>query len=169
MGELTLERVYADYHRNVLGYVCNRVNDLNLAEDITADIFLKIAEHLDAFDPEKASLSTWVYTIASRTLTDHFRSHRIFVEIPEDNDGILPDALIDRNAPDSMLLLEEQQQLLAQALQALPQRNRDLIILHYYNGLTLKEAAEKMNMSYINAKVMHRKVLSKLKDMMNSD
>lgn len=168
MNEPTLEHVYTAYHSRVLGYVCNRVSDLTLGEDITSDIFLKIAEHLNDFDPEKANLTTWVYTIANRTLTDHFRSRRVFVEIPEENgeDGCLPEELIDRSSLDEKLLLENQLQSLALALKSLPQRDQDLIVLHYFNGLTLKAAAEEMNMSYINAKVVHKKVLTKLKSMM---
>lgn len=169
MDEVTLEQVYAAYHSRILGYVCTRVSDSVLAEDITSDIFLKIAEHLDSFDSAKASLNTWVYTITNRTLTDHFRSHRVFAEIPEENgeDGTLPEALIDRNSPDSKLLLEEQAQILAVSLRSLPQRERDLIILHYFSGMKLKDVAIQMDMSYINAKVMHRKVLNKLKELMN--
>lgn len=166
MNELT--QVYAEHHSRILGYVCNRVGDLTLAEDITSEIFLKIAEHLGEFDPAKSNLTTWVYTITNRTLTDYFRGRRVFVEIPEDNgeNGPLPEELIDRSSLDEKLLLEDQLQLLASALKALPQRDRDLIVLHYFNGLTLKTVAEEMGMSYINAKVVHRKVLNKLKDLM---
>ncbi len=160
MNELTLEQVYADYHRRVFGYVCNRVSDITLGEDITSDIFLKIAEHLDSFDPEKANLTTWIYTITSR---------RLFVEIPEDNgeDGCLPEELIDRGELDEKLLLDDQLQSLAAGLKLLPQRDRDLIVLHYFNGMTLKAAAELLDMSYINAKLVHKKILTKLKSLMS--
>lgn len=168
MAELTMDQVYGDYHSKVFGYVCNRVGDAAQAEDITSDIFLKITQHLDSFDPEKANLSTWIYTIVNRTLTDYFRSRRTFVEIPEDNgeNGPLPEELIDRRDPDEKLILDDQLQRLAAALKTLPQRDRDLIILHYYNGLTLKAAAEELDMSYINAKIVHKKVLDKLKNFM---
>ena len=53
---------------------------------------------------------------------------------------------------------------LADALMTLKVRERDLILLHYYKGLSLKEVAEKMGMSYINAKVIHKKALSGLKN-----
>ena len=45
----------------------------------------------------------------------------------------------------------------------LKERERDLILLHYYKGLTLKEVADKMGMSYINAKVIHKKALAALR------
>ena len=52
---------------------------------------------------------------------------------------------------------------LAEALESLDERSRDLIILHYYDGLTLKEIADRMQMSYPNAKVIHKKALRSLK------
>ena len=52
---------------------------------------------------------------------------------------------------------------LAEALLALKERARDLIVLHYYTGHTLKTVAEMMGMSYINAKVIHKKALESLR------
>ena len=52
---------------------------------------------------------------------------------------------------------------LADALLALKEKERDLIVLHYYMGHTLKIAAEMMGMSYINAKVIHKKALTGLR------
>ncbi len=44
----------------------------------------------------------------------------------------------------------------------LDERARSLIIFHYYNGATLKSIADDMNMSYANAKVIHKKALRSL-------
>ena len=55
---------------------------------------------------------------------------------------------------------------LADALLALKEKERDLIILHYYSGHTLKTVAEMMGMSYVNAKVIHKKALSRLQEEM---
>lgn len=164
MGKLTVEQVYSDFHEKILWFILSRINDRDQAEDITEDIFVKIAEHLSSFDPEKASIVTWVYTIANRSLTDYYRKCKVFVELPEDNgeDGKLPTALVDDEDLDKNLLMEEQLHELAAALKKLPEREMDLIILHYYYGFTLKEIAVKMAMSYANAKVVHGKALAKL-------
>lgn len=55
--------------------------------------------------------------------------------------------------------------MLADALGTLDIRLRDIIILHYYGGKTLKEIATAMNMSYPNMKVLHKKALNQLKKM----
>ena len=55
------------------------------------------------------------------------------------------------------------------ALLALKEKERDLIVLHYYTGYTLKTVAEVMGMSYINAKVIHKKALEGLRAFFQQD
>jgi RNA polymerase sigma factor (sigma-70 family) len=52
---------------------------------------------------------------------------------------------------------------LADALLSLKEKECDLIVLHYYTGHTLKTVADMMGMSYINAKVIHKKALESLR------
>ena len=64
----TKEKIYRDYHSKVCGYIQSRVNSVQDAEDIAADVFLKVYEKLESFDESKASFSTWIYTITRNTL-----------------------------------------------------------------------------------------------------
>lgn len=147
--------IYTDYHKKVLSYLTGKLNDSSLAEDLCSDVFLKVYEKLDSFDETKASISTWIFTITRNTLTDYFRTRRVFSEIPED----LPtESDIEESYCENEMLDE-----LADALEALPERERDLIILHYYSGKTLKEVAETLDISYAYVKILHNKALSTMK------
>ena len=146
------EQIYLQYHDKVHAYVRGKIQDPHDVEDLVSAVFMKIVQKLDSYDPTKASVSTWVYTITRNTVTDHFRTRRTLMaledymadEAPEElNDGVL-DSLAD-------------------ALLALKEKERSLIVLHYYTGHTLKEVAEMMGMSYINAKVVHKKALDSLR------
>ena len=148
----TAEQIYLQYHDKVRAYVRGKIQDPHDVEDLVSAVFMKIVQKLDSYDPAKASVSTWVYTITRNTVTDHFRTRRTLMaledymadEAPEEfNDGVL-DSLAD-------------------ALLALKEKERSLIVLHYYTGHTLKEVAEMMGMSYINAKVVHKKALDSLR------
>ena len=107
---------------------------------------------MNSYDPAKASVSTWVYTITRNTVIDHFHTRRTLVALEETMVDEQPAELID-DALDS----------LADALLALKEKARDLIVLHYYTGHTLKTVAEMMGMSYINAKVIRKKALAALR------
>lgn len=148
--------LYENYHKKVLSYLNGKVMDLYLAEDICSEVFLKVYEKLDTFDDTKASLSTWIFTITRNTLTDYFRTRRVFSEIPED----LPvDSDIEEEYCRSEML-----ETLASALESLPERERDLIILHYYSGKTLKEVALYLDISYAYVKILHNKALAAIKN-----
>lgn len=147
--------IYQQYQNKVLRYLQGKVNDSYLAEDLCADVFLKVYEKLDTFDETKASISTWIFTVARNTLTDYFRTRRVHEEIPED--------LSEGSSIEEELCNNEQLETLADALQSLDERERDIIIFHYYSHITLTEIAEKIGISYAYVKVLHNKALSKMK------
>lgn len=151
----TAERVYREYYPRILGYVRSKLSSPQEAEDVCSSAMLKIVRGLPTFDPEKSSLSTWIYTIVHNTLTDHYRSRRSHEELGED---------IPYEGDDfEEILQEERLEELAAALEKLPQRERDVIILHYYSGISLREISEAIGMSYSNMKIIHRKALAGLK------
>ena len=150
---ITVEQVYLQYHSKVQAYVRSKIQGPHDVEDLVSAVFMKIMQKLDTFDPEKASLSTWVYTITRNTVTDHFRTRRTMVALEDYMIDETPDPDLTDGALDS----------LADALLSLKEKERDLIVLHYYTGYTLKEVAEMMGMSYINAKVIHKKALESLR------
>lgn len=147
--------IYQQYQNKVLRYLQGKVNDSYLAEDLCADVFLKVYEKLDTFDETKASISTWIFTVARNTLTDYFRTRRVHEEIPE--------YLSEGSSIEEELCNNEQLETLADALQSLDERERDIIIFHYYNHITLTEIAERIGISYAYVKVLHNKALSKMK------
>ena len=153
--DLQREKIYRDYHGKVCGYICSRINDSQDAEDIASNVFVKVFEKLDGFDESRASLSTWIYTIARNTLTDYYRTKKQFVELSEaqESDFSVEDEICN----------EEMLGRLADALESLPERERDIVILRYYSGRTLKEIAGRLGISYAYVKTLQNKALAKLK------
>ena len=155
------EALYLAYHEKVFHLIMGKVCNEALAQDLTSDVFVKVCSKLDTFDESKASVSTWIYRIAQNTVIDFFRTRKVYSEVPEELplEGDVDDDLLNNE------MLEE----LADALNTLPERDRDLVVLHYYHGLTLKESAEKLGMSYSNAKLVHNKSLVVLKRLLDKE
>lgn len=147
------EQVYREYQPKVRAYVSGKIQEPHDVEDLVSAVFMKVVQKLDSYDPAKASVSTWVYTIARNTVTDYFRTRHSMVAFED----YMPD-----EAP-AMDLTGEALDSLADALLTLKEKERDLIVLYYYSGYTLKTVAEMMGMSYINAKVIHKKALTGLR------
>lgn len=155
LAELTMEQIYQTYYDRILRYIQTKLSSPQEAEDICSAVMLKIMNGLPNFQPSKSSLTTWIYTITRNAVTDHFRGIRL--NAPLEETISFHEEGFDR------ILREETLEELAAALEALPQRERDVILLHYYSGRSLKEIAAAMGMSYSNIKLVHSKALAHLR------
>lgn len=153
------EQIYLEYRDKVYAYIRGKVADPHETEDLLSAVFLKVFQKIGCFDREKASLSTWIYTITKNTVYDHFRLRRVHEELDADRHEA-PET--QSGDPEEAFLSEEELERLACSLEHLHERERDLIILHYYKEYTLKQIAEMMGMSYGNARVVHKKALKAL-------
>ena len=66
-------RLYAEYLPKVYRFVRYRIEDEATAEDLTSVVFEKALVKFHAYESQRASFSTWVFTIARNTVIDHFR------------------------------------------------------------------------------------------------
>lgn len=149
------EEVYIDYYNKVMHYVAGKIKNRHEVDDIVSEIFLKVNEKFDTFDAGKSSISTWIYTIARNTVIDYYRVSRPHAELPEE--------LSSSASVEDDILRRESLESLASAIEGLDERLRDLIILRYYSGCTLKEIAAKMQVSYSYIKILHNSALRELK------
>ena len=62
---LSQEEIYKKYSDKVLAYIRYRVSTPEDAEDLQANVFYKVFRQWERFESEKASMSTWIYTIAA--------------------------------------------------------------------------------------------------------
>lgn len=152
------EAVYRQFHKKVSGYVAQKVGHAQEAEDIVSEIFLKVYEKLDTFDETKASLSTWIYTIARNAVIDHYRTHK-----PSEP---LPETLATGEDMEQALIQADSLEMLSRALEKLETRQRDIVILRYYKGLSMKEIVQRLGISYSYGKLLHQSALNQLRKQM---
>lgn len=150
------EQIYTEYSGKVLGYIRARIKSRADAEDLLSDVFEKILRKLDDFDPEKASLNTWIFTITRNTVIDYYRRSKPTEELDE---NLSDDLELDENLLNGETLSE-----LAAALRKLPEQLRDIIVLRYYDGKPLTEIAELMNLSYGAVKLRHQNAVLLLRE-----
>lgn len=158
MNDMTKEEIYEQFHFKILRYINSQVNDYNLAEDLCSDVFLKVYEKLDTYNKSKAQFSTWIFTITRNRLIDYYRTRKQTIEIPETL-AIEPE--------DEQLFTPEQLTNLAKALNELDERKKYLIVAHYYENISLKQIAEKLDISYAYVKILHKSALNELKNYFN--
>lgn len=149
------EEMYRAYRDKVRKYVAGKVSNVHDAEDLVSSVFLKAYKKWESFDASRASPSTWLYSITRNCVIDYYRTRRV--------NGELPEELTAAGQIDDRLLQEETLEHLADALEQLSRRERDVILLHYYSGETLRVIAEKLHISYATVKLAHASALRKLR------
>ena len=155
-----MENIYLAYKEKVFRYVRGKVRNTADAEDVTSEIFLKVQASLDSYDEEKATLSTWIYTITHNAVCNYYRGERKRALSLDEN-------ALCSCAQDYGVMTEIENEILkeelATALEKLTEREQDIIVLYYYHELPLRDIAIKMGITYTNAKFIKHQAIGKLK------
>ena len=132
----------------------------SLAEECTQEVMATLWTKAHMFDPSRASVATWVFTIARNKKIDALRRQRR----PEPEELTWgPEAEPDQ--ADAMSLRQESE-LLAEAIQSLPEKQRDLIQRAYFGDLTHSEIAEETGLPLGTIKSRIRLALERLRHAM---
>ena len=154
-----MEKIHLEYREKVFRYVRGKVRNLADAEDVTSEIFWRVQTALDSYNEEKATLSTWIYTITHNTVCNYYRE-RSKRALSIDENALCSDTDDGVVAEIENEILKEN---LARALETLSEREQDIIVLYYYHEIPLRDIAIKMGITYTNAKFIKHQAISKLK------
>jgi len=149
--------IYERYYQGVYTYVCYRVSDSGLAEDLTADVFVRALESIDTFSVrEGTAFSAWLYRIANNLVIDYYRLRpREHVLLAEDS--VFSDDDEPAEALDRKLTAER----LQRALLHLTEDQRQVILLRFVDGFRSDQIAHVLGKSEAAVKsLQHRAVLS---------
>ncbi len=153
---------YEEYYEKVYNYVYFKTGEPTNAEDLTCHIIEKVLNNIHKYNAEASNLNTWIFTIARNHLIDYFRSKSRNESHFEDGAEFqITDKVTAR--PDEAVLEKEQQELIHDLLQQLPETEREIIILKFWGGLKNIEIAEQLGLNNSNVNVMVFRTLKKLK------
>src|SRR5918992_958725 len=62
--------LYRRYSGELFGFACNALGDREVAEEVVQDVFARAWRHAADYDPRRASVRTWLYTIARNRIVD---------------------------------------------------------------------------------------------------
>jgi RNA polymerase sigma-70 factor (ECF subfamily) len=133
---------------------------IEVAEDLTAETFLKVVRAAERFDPGRGSAKTWILTVARNVLRDWRRraSIRRYVNL-----GTMHDLVFEAPSPEERLLREEEVGRLLDAVATLAETDRELIGLRYGSGLDTAEVAQILGLSQGSVRTRLWRVLARLR------
>jgi RNA polymerase sigma factor (sigma-70 family) len=74
---LNFNQIYKKHYNDVLNLIKFKIgNKIDIAEELTNDVFLRVSKHLSNFDSSKAKLTTWIFTIANNIVIDYYRANK---------------------------------------------------------------------------------------------
>jgi RNA polymerase sigma-70 factor (ECF subfamily) len=129
-----LRDLYERYADNVYSYVRAIVRDDHTAEDVTQHVFAKLLTKIDTYEERSVPFPAWLLRIARNSAIDHLRSSRAIY--CEDVQAVEPG--------EHQEVAAERRHALQDALRALPDRQRRVLVLRHVVGLSPPEIAVQM-------------------------
>ena len=150
------DTIYAAELPRVYNFLRYRVHDDALAQDLTATTFEKAWRARGQFQQKKAAFSTWLFTIASNVVRDHYRQQRPFADITTLE-------IADAQLTEQVVQQKQALAKLGKLLATLPEREQEIISLKFGAELTNRQIARVMNLSSLNIGVILFRSLRKLR------
>ncbi|HEV8513942.1 MAG TPA: sigma-70 family RNA polymerase sigma factor [Cyclobacteriaceae bacterium] len=151
--------LYEKYFKRIFLFVYHRVEDRDMAADLTSQIFLKVMQRIHQYQSRGLPFSSWLYRIAVNECTDYFRKAKrskvVYVE------EVSFHHLFDEMFPEDPR--DELEKKLHIVLQQLKPNELQIIELRYFEEMPFKMVAEILNISEVNAKVRTYRALDKMK------
>jgi RNA polymerase sigma-70 factor (ECF subfamily) len=159
------EGLYEEYGNTVVGYLVNTLRDRPTAEDVSQQVFFELWRRAEEYDPERASLFTWVMTIARSRAIDHLRRR-----IPEPVDPADMRDLADaESTPAESLDAVVERWHVAQLLRRLPDEQLSLMRMRFYEGLSQSEIAERTGTPLGTIKWRMSDALKRLRELIDEE
>ena len=139
---MDFEAIYEENFSRVYNFIYYRLLSHDKTDDLVSEVFTRVFEKLDSYDPSKAALSTWIFTIARNAIIDEARRKRPCAsldeqvgEIPADQDVALE------------YIKSEERRALRQQLSKLSAQEREIISMKFFEEKTNRCIAGELNMN----------------------
>lgn len=161
MQDMLLEELYRKYYHRAYLYALSLCGEKPWAEDIASEAFEKAILTLEAAGP---GFLYWLLRVCRNLFLDEVRrrKRRPIAQWQEGTGSLPEDAL-------AAVLKQEESQRLYRAIETLPEQYRELLILFYFSGMPLKQAAALLRMPYGAAKTALYRARVRLKKELEAD
>lgn len=157
-SRIALEQLIQKHYADVQAYIQRTSGSYHIACDVTQETFIRMMKGLVKY--RSGRFRSWLFTIASNTLKDHYRSQPKTEPLNEQLSG------------SSMIDFEKdaaEREELIKALKTLPFAQREALVLKYYHGMTSKEIADITGTNDSTVKSRLRLGVMRMREMFGGD
>jgi RNA polymerase sigma-70 factor (ECF subfamily) len=156
------EDLYHRYARPVFGLALRRLGDRGRAEDAVQETFASIWRSASSYRPDRGPGAPWLYAVARNAIVDRARVRN---EIPSE----IPDEPGPDPGPGDRVEQGWVAWRVHRALEELPEREREVLALAYWSGLSQSEVAEFLDIPLGTVKTRTRAALAKLSEILGDE
>ncbi|HJQ51357.1 MAG TPA: sigma-70 family RNA polymerase sigma factor [Gaiellaceae bacterium] len=157
------EILYGRYVRPVFSLALRRLHDRGHAEDAVQEAFAAIWRSASTYRPERGAAGGWLYTVARNAIVDRLRRNG------PSADAELPELVSGEPGPAQQAEDSEVSWRVHRALEELQPREREVIELAYWSGMSQSEVAEYLGLPLGTVKTRTRSGLAKLAEVLEGE
>lgn len=155
-----LELIYERYSSAIYRYIFFRVRDAELAEDLRAEVFLRMLEGINRYEDRGWPISAWLYRIAHDRTIDTLRRRYKRPQLP------LEEWSDTCDGPDSTVDAKLDQEELRQTIDQLTESQRQVILMRFMGELSVQEVAQRLGRTEGAIKALQHRGLQNLARML---
>lgn len=155
VGEL-----YMQHHEQIYRYVWSKVNDPNLAEDLTGEVFMRMVSRISTYHPTGVPFQAWLYRIARNLIIDHIRKAKSKSAVPLEAVPFIKDTSA---GPSTLIEKKLTVEKLQEALNHIDHDQAEVIRLRFLVGLQINEVAERLQKTAAAVKALQHRGLAALR------
>lgn len=165
-----LSELYDCYHKLLFGLILSILKKREEAEDILQEAFTSIWEKADQFDTERGSVYTWIVSLTRNLSIDRLRS-KVYKEqekqsVSLDNEDVYHPLFSQEHNPMQGTILKERAKRLHEALAQISDKQREMLQVAYFNGLSQSEISKKFDIPLGTVKTRMRDGMLKLREIL---
>jgi RNA polymerase sigma-70 factor, ECF subfamily len=137
-------QLYDHYVSGVFRFIYYRVSSQQLAEDLTSETFVRALRAIQRFNWQGKDFGAWLTTIARNLVADHFKSSRARLELVTET---IPEGRATVASPEEEVLALISNEMLFEAVNSLPNEQRDCVLMRFIQGLSIAQTAAALGRS----------------------
>ena len=163
--ETALGALYDRWMRSLYSLVFHLLKDADEAEDVVEETFWQAWRKASSYEPSRGAVSTWLLTIGRRRALDRLRAKGRRHEEPLTGEGgALADIAAPGPDPSAAVEASERRTHILAALRELPEEQREVLDLGYFQGLSQTEIADATGQPLGTVKTRMRLAMQKLRE-----
>lgn len=164
--ERALGELYDRYEARIYSYIYRRTGNESLAEDLTAQVFLKMLEAIRSEKAWHSSFSGWLYRIAHNAVIDYYRQRDRQQQVSLED--TLTTTASDHN-PVVMAEVSLDAERLRIAISRLTEEQAEVITLRFLEGYSISEVAEMLDKTEGSIKALQYRAVTTLRQLLQHE